>query len=301
MKKLKRSLLMLSLSPGIWGASFSELLASLPRKEDQELNLEKGVRASLPSTVEPLEPSVLSTSIEQALENPPLHTPRVIQHDNLPLFSFEEFKERCPGYHYERVSIGDGLYLCGINTNVQYKSFLNFESHKGMQSNSRISSGEEFVESVIEAAESPEGTQFEVVRVLSKKAEKQYKVMGAILLGRKADDPKTILIEKFYTRDSVRTKRNFIFEGFFKAFPAQIPPLSSYLFSFRFASLASQYWQEEVSMFLNNGFRVEDVYLKGEGDKNILVEGATYFNEYVMNNKLAPHVSYTFVKSASEK
>jgi hypothetical protein len=301
MKQLKRSLLMLSLSPGIWGVSCSQLSASLPREEDQGSNLEKEVRASHSNTVEPLTLSVLSTPIEQTIENPPSHVQGVIQHDNPPLFSFEEFKERCPGYHYKRVPIGDDLYLCGINTNVQYESFLTFESHKVERENSRISSGEEFVESVIEAAESPEDTQFEVVRVLRKKAQKHYVVLGAILLGRRADDPKTILIEKFHTRASIDTKRSFILEGFFKAFPAQIPPLSSYLFSFRCASLAPQYLQEEVMMFLKNGFRVEEVYLKGDYDKNILVEGATYFNEFETKYKFLPHVSYTFVKSESHK
>ncbi|MBX9697047.1 MAG: hypothetical protein K2X53_03080, partial [Alphaproteobacteria bacterium] len=166
---------------------------------------------------------------------------------------------------------------------------------------SRISSGEEFIESVIEAAESPEDTQFEVVRVLRKKAEKQYVVLGAILLGRRSDDPKTILIEKFHTRTAIGTKRSFILEGFFKAFPDQIPTSSSYLYSFRCASLAPQYLKEEVIMFLNNGFKVEEVYLKGDYNKIILVEGATYFNEFETKHKSLPHVSYTFVKSESEK
>ncbi len=128
MKKLKQSLLMLSLSTGMWEVSCSELSASLPKDEDQGANLEKQVRASHPNRIDPLTLSVLSTPIEQTLENPPRHFEGVIQHDNPPLFSFEEFKERCPGYHYKRVSIGDGLYLCGINTNVQYESFLTFES-----------------------------------------------------------------------------------------------------------------------------------------------------------------------------
>ncbi len=140
-----------------------------------------------------------------------------------------------------------------------------------------------------------------MVRVLRKKSEKQYVVLGAILLGRRTDDPKTILIEKFHTRTSIRKKRSYILEGFFKAFPAQIPSLSSYLFSFECASLSPQYLQEEMMMFLNNGFGVEEVYLKGDGGKNILVEGATYFNEFEAKYKSLPHVSYTLVKSESEK
>lgn len=214
---------MLSLSTGMWGVSCLELSASELKEEGQELATKKDASVVFPETVEPLTHRVLPSPIEQTVENNPRHECSEPHLENPPLFTFDEFKERCPGHYYERVSIGDGLYLCGINTCKQYESFLTFESYRVRRHNARISTGEEFIESVIEAAESLEDTQFEVVQVLHKNDKKKYTLLGAILLGRRADDPETILVEKFMTRDSVHTKRSFIFEGFFKAFPTKLP------------------------------------------------------------------------------
>lgn len=299
MKKTAGSLVMLGFATGLWGVSCSELSASVLKEEGQETVIRKDAGVAFSEVAEPLAHAALSSPIEQTLENVSLQmAPRNHQKKQL-LFSFEEFKERCPGHYYERVSIGDGLYLCGLNTCKQYEFFLNFENQEHKRNNPRISLGEEFVESVIESAESPEETQFEVVQVLYKRDKEKSVVMGAVLLGRRADDPETILVEKFITLNSLRLKRGFILENFLRAFPHKIPALSSYLFSFRFDSLAAQDWMDEVNLWLKNGFRVDEVYLSEDSKKTIRVEPLTYFQEFKVKYKLLPPVSFTFFKGPS--
>lgn len=297
MKKLKRSLLILSFSSGLWGVNCTELAASFPKEEDQESALKRDVKKALAIPVD----SGATAVLEPVLESSATLKNTVINHE--PLFSFDEFKERCPGYKYDRVSIGNELYLSGINTEAQYLSFLTFDDLRERRGDARISLGEHFVERVIESAESPEDTQYEIIRILHKHTPDSnlYGLVGAILIGKRVDDPSTILMEEFFTQEDFRKRRRFVFGKFFTSNPAKIPLLSSYLYSFRFSDPKAKHWKKELQMFLDNGFRVEEVYIKGAKDQAIKVKAQTYFKNVNTKRKPLALVSFSLLKQGADR